>query len=919
MAWKRFFRRAEWDDERRLEIDAHLALEIDEQIARGVSPPEARLAAQKKFGNVTLVREDIFRMNTIGALDTLWRDLRYAARLLRVNPGFASVAVLSLALGIGANTAIFSLVNEFLLRSLPVKNPDELVLFRSVEGVGGRVSRAGENNGSIDAATGRNSSTSFSLSTFERFRAQHSALSDVFAFAPFSQVHVLVDGQPELAVSAQLASGNYHAGLGVPAILGRTLTPEDDRPSAAPVAVISYRYWENRFGHDAAVLGKTIYLNRVPAAIVGVTPPGFDGAMQAGESPSITVPLAHYLRFQPDRAMRAEPWYWWIRIMARLAPGATAEQAGASLEPIFQATAREGWIAGRSRDTTPRAIPADPILRADPGAQGENETRRRYTKSLYILMGLVSLVLVAACANVANLVLARGAARRREIALRLALGASRARVVTQLLAESLLLAFAGAAIGTMLAWWSRGLLVALRPFGTTFGNTAVVLDLPLDTRVLGFTIACAVTTAVLFGLAPALRATRVDLNAEFQGGTRSLGSSGRSRLSQALMVVQIALSLVLLVSTGLFVRTLGHLQNVDAGFNRRNLVLFTIDATSAGYARDQFASLHARLQARLEKIPGVRAATFSRVAVLSRVRQSNTISVQGLPSPPDAAAGVNMNGLAANFFAAMELPLVVGRGFSERDDATAPTVAVVNQALVKKYFGRENPIGRRIVYTLGPAASYSAEIVGVAGDAKYTDLRSAVPPTLYLPALQQLGGVASFALRLGSPDPTTIFPAIRAAVREIDPTLPALDLRTQDEQLDRLHGQELLFARLSGFFGLLALALACVGLYGLMSYAVLRRTAEIGLRLALGARPSQVVGMMLRESVALVCVGIAAGVAAAYGLSRLVTAMLFGLSPTDPLTYAAVAAMLMAVATAASGVPAFRASRLEPTEALREK
>ncbi|MGH9885285.1 MAG: ABC transporter permease, partial [bacterium] len=344
MGWIRFFRRSTWDDERRSEIEAHLALEFDEQIARGMSADEARLAAQKKFGNATVVREEIFRMNTIGLLDTLWRDLRYAARLLRVNPGFASVAVLSLALGIGANTAIFSLVNEFLLRSLPVKNPDELVLFRSVEGVGGRVSRAGENNGSIDPATGRNSSTSFSLSTFERFRAQHSALSDVFAFAPFSQVHVLVDGQPELAVSAQLASGNYHAGLGVPAILGRTFTPEDDRPSTAPVAVISYRYWENRFGHDAAVLGKIIYLNRVPAAIVGVTPPGFDGAMQAGESPSITVPLAHYLRFQPDRAMRTEPWYWWIRIMGRLAPGATAEQASASLEPIFQATAREGWL-----------------------------------------------------------------------------------------------------------------------------------------------------------------------------------------------------------------------------------------------------------------------------------------------------------------------------------------------------------------------------------------------------------------------------------------------------------------------------------------------------------------------------------------------------------------------------------------------
>jgi predicted permease len=703
--------------------------------------------------------------------------------------------------------------------------------------------------------------------------------------------------------SHELRLGTLTAGfmefLGIVPQLGRDFTPEDEE--RGETIILSDEFWGRAFARDRSVLGRTMELAGRSYTVIGVAPPSFRYIVS-------TVPSTDgWLATTERRAPYT---------VARLRAGLTLARAQQSLDILASRLPLGDWEIqlGAAGGTGPSLE-----LQQVEARRGNGLSRGL----LYSFFGAAMCILLIACANVANLVLARGAARRREIALRLALGASRARVVGQLLAESLLLAFAGAAIGTMLAWWGRGLLVALRPFG----NAAVVLDLPLDTRVLGFTIACAVTTAVLFGLAPALRATRVDLNAEFQGGTRSLGSGGRSRLSQVLMVVQIALSLVLLVSTGLFVRTLGHLQNVDAGFNRRNLVLFTIDATSAGYARDQFASLHARLQARLEKIPGVRAATFSRVAVLSRVRQSNTISVQGLPSPPDAAAGVNMNGLASNFFAAMELPLAIGRGFTEADDATAPGVAVVNQALVKKYFGRENPIGRRLVYTLGPTNSYSAEIVGVAGDAKYTDLRSVVPPTLYLPALQQLGGSASFALRLGppkpseggigSPDPATIFPAIRAAVREIDPTLPALDLRTQDEQLDRLHGQELLFARLSGFFGLLALALACVGLYGLMSYAVLRRTAEIGLRLALGARPSQVVGMMLRESVALVCVGIAAGVAAAYGLSRLVTAMLFGLSPTDPLTYAAVAAMLMAVATAASGVPALRASRLEPTEALR--
>jgi predicted permease len=382
------------------------------------------------------------------------------------------------------------------------------------------------------------------------------------------------------------------------------------------------------------------------------------------------------------------------------------------------------------------------------------------------------------------------------------------------------------------------------------------------------------------------------------------------------MVLQIALSLVLLVSTGLFVRTLRNLQDVDAGFNRRGLILFQIDATSAGYARDQFAPLHARVQEQLERIPGVRAVTFSRVAVLSRVRQNNTISGPGLTLPPDAAAGVNMNGLAPNFFASMELPLVLGRGFTEHDDAMAPGVAVVNQVLARKYFGAENPVGRQIVYTTGPFNRVPVEVVGVAADAKYTDLRSPVPPTLYVPALQQPGGEANFALRLDT-DRATVFPAIRAAVREIDPALPVLNLRTQDEQLDRLHAQELLFARLSGLFGLLALALACVGLYGLMSYAAVRRTSEIGLRMALGARPARVLRMMLRESLTLVCLGVAVGLAAAYGASRLVATMLFGLSPTDPLTYGAVAALLIAVALLASLLPARRASLLDPMTALR--
>jgi predicted permease len=848
-------------------------------------------------------------------MQTLMQDLRFGVRMLTKSPGFTAVAVLTLALGIGANTAIFSLVNEVLLRSLPVKKPDELVLFRNTEGRSGRMSRAGENNGSLDPATSRPSSTSFSLLTFERFSAHHPALSEVFAYAPFNQINLLIDGQPETNVLGQLVSGNYYKGLGVSAILGRTLISEDDQPSAEPVAVISHRFWQNRFGSDASVIGKTIQVNKVPTTIIGVTPPGFAGAMQIGESADISVPLAHHARFQPDRGVnRAKPWYWWIRVMGRLAPQATAAQARASLEPIFQEAAREGWLAGRSLDTTPRDMPEPSTLAADPGGQGENDRRRQYAQSLRILMGMVSLVLLAACANVANLLLARGAARRREIALRLALGASRARIVRQLLAESLLLAFFGAALGAVFAQWSRGLLVGLRQFG----GSPAVLNLPLDGRVFGFTIAVTAATALLFGLAPALRATRINLTTEFQGGARQLGAGARSRLSQALMVVQIALSLVLLISTGLFVRTLRNLQTVDPGFNPHQLALFRLDAVSAGYKQEQFAALQARLRTRLESIPGVRAVTYSRVALLSGTRSNRRITVPD-HTLPDPSAGYNINGLAPNFLAAMEIPLLLGRDFTDHDVAVGPKVAIVNQAFARKIFGDENPLGRRFIFGSTPTASAAEiEIVGVARDAKYTGLREAAPPTIYLPATQMPEGVANYSVRAAG-NPAALFTAIRAAVHELDPTLPVLNLRTQDEQIARISSEELLFARLSGFFGFVTLALACIGLYGLMSFLVLHRTGEIGLRMALGALPSQVLRMILRESLVLASFGVALGLLAAYGSSRFIQSMLFGLSPTDPLTYGAVAVILIMVALLASLLPARRAAQVEPMTALRSE
>lgn len=838
-------------------------------------------------------------------------DLRFALRQLAAAPGFTAIAVLSLALGIGVNTAIFSLVNEFLLRSMPVKNPEELVLFRRVAGARGNIAWRGEVGiPQVDPATGRVTKTSFSIPMFERFREHHPMLSSVFAYAPFPEAHVVVNGQPEVDVAAQFISGDYHTGLGVRMVHGRALLPDDDRPAAEPVAVLSYRYWENRFGRDPGVVGRTLQISRVLVTIVGVTAPRFHGALQAGDAPDISVPLAHVARFLPDQTEKANAGYWWIRIMGRRAPGASNAQVRAALEPTFQEAALEGWRAGQrpgSRD----AVPDAPILAADPGAQGENDRRREHAQALHVLQGLAGLVLVAACANVANLLLARGASRRREIAVRLALGANRLRIVRQLGVEALTLAALGSVLGLLLAVWSRDLLVGLRPFG----GAPVVLELPLDPYVLGFALAVGLGTALLFGLAPALRATRLDLSAEFQGGARTLGAGGRSRLSQSLMVAQIALSLVLLVGAGLFIRTLRNLQAIDPGFNPRQLVLFRLEASGTGYARDRFAALPRQIAERLERIPGVAAVTYSDAALLSRYGLDRPIQVDGMPAPAGGNTSVHTLAVAPNFFAAMELPLVNGRGFTERDDAVAPKVAVINQAFARKYFGAENPVGRRFGW--GGLGARAVEIVGVGQDAKYHTLRAGAEPTYYVPLAQQPFGQVNFALRTRG-DPAATFTAIRTVLRDSDPMLPVLDLRTQEEQIDRLNGQELLFARLSSFFGVLALALASVGLYGLMSYTVFRRTGEIGLRMALGARPAQVLGMILRESWMLVGLGLGLGMVIAWLGSRAVASLLYELSPTDPTTYAAVALLLGVVATLAASLPARRAAAVEPMRALRE-
>ena len=841
--------------------------------------------------------------------------MKLALRQLVKSPGFTLVAVLSLALGIGANTAVFSVMNAVLLAQLPVKNPQELVVFNwlAEENVGPSSSSGWRQR---EPGSNKTTSTSFSLATFEAFRRSPGALQEVFAFAPMQGANVAIDGAAEIVEGVQAVTGTYHSGLGVTAALGRLITPEDDQPSAPPVVVLSHGYWQRRFGGDPAAVGKSITINGTPVTIVGVTAPAFSGTMQVGEMTNLTVPFAHQKTISRDAWDTSAPTYWWIRIMGRLQPGATLEQARASLAGVFQETAR-GNVRLRTLPGAPAVDPAQvpvPILRAVPGGQGLYEARRSYEKSLRLLMGVVALVLLVACANVANLLLARGAARRREIAVRLALGATRARIVGQLLAESVLLAALGALAGLVLAWWGAKALVAMQPFG----SRVLTLDTSLDWRVLGFASTAALVTGVVFGLAPALRATRLNLSSEFHGGVRALGAGARSLLAKSLMVVQVALSLVLLVGAGLFIRTLRNLQNVDIGYNRERLLVFNVNAGANGAKAAEALALYERMRERIASLAGVQRATFSRITPLS---QSNWTSSVNVPGYVQTAFdnGVQMNGLGREYLATLGIPLLRGRDFSAADlDAKAPKVALVNQAFAKKYFGHEDVVGRR-VSTGRVTSTPDIEIVGLIRDAQYSDVRAAPQPQMFIP-YGHLGGAnagtASFVVRFAGPE-TTIAASVRAAVREIDAGLPLTDLRTVERQIDLLFTQERLFASLCSVFGGLALGLAAVGLYGLMSFNVLRRTGEIGLRMALGALPRGVLWMVVRESLALVIVGVFVGIGAAWAATRSVTSMLFGLSGTDPFTYAVVATMLLGVALLACALPARRAARTEPMQALR--
>jgi predicted permease len=856
-------------------------------------------------------------------MESLIKDLRYGVRSLLKRPAFTVIAVITLALGIGANTALFSVIDAVLLKKLPVKDPDRLVFFNSISN---REFSPGSHNGNNqrDPVTGLSTRSSFPYQTFEHLRKERGALTDIIAFGSVP-VNVSAKGQVDVA-QGHAVSGNYFDVLGVPSYLGRTLQESDDRAGATPVAVLSHRYWSARFAGDRDLIGKQINLNNIAFTVAGVAAAGFEGAMQVGSSQDVYIPIAWEEAVGGERS-RMKGSVWWLRLMGRLKPGATIEQARASLDVAFQQSVIEHHAALDQQNKTAGEGPARPLdpknyphLGVFAGGQGEMWSRRYYERPLRLLFGVVILVLVIACANVANLLLVRASSRQREIAVRLAMGASRWRLIRQLLTESLLLASLGGATGVLFALWIRDSLLAVSDWG---GSAMVGLNAGLDLRVLSFTLGVSLLTGIVFGLVPALRATRLSLSPSLKEGARSSTAGARSWLSRSLVVVQVSVSMLLLIGAGLLVRTLINLQHVDPGFNERNVLLFGVEPGLIGFKEERLATLYKQLSERIEAVPGVASTTFSSVPLLSFSSSSSSFYLPEAKAGPDGRVASNGNlytqSVRENFLEAMQIPLLVGRQLTAHDDAHAQKVAIVNESFAKKSFPNENPIGKRFGFNSKKPDEY--EIVGVSRDAKYTSQRDEIPLTAYLPWQQQLRRLDSvtFEVRTAG-DPTAAVAAIRQAVREVDSGLPLKDIKTQIAQADETLGMERLFAKLLSLFGLLAQQLASIGLYGVLAWSVSQRTHEIGIRMALGANQSSVMKMILRQGMTLTLIGVALGLGAAYVLTKYLeslTEMLYGVKPRDPLTYGAIAVLLTMVALVACFIPARRATKVDPMAALR--
>lgn len=834
-------------------------------------------------------------------METLFQDLRFGWRMLRKNPAFTMVAVLTLALGIGANTAIFSLINAVILSTLPVKHPNELVIV-------GDPARANErNNGTPQADL-------FSYPLYRELRDNNSVFSGMAAsgIVHRSKIETQSSGLVTEDATGVLVTGNYFSVLGVDAVQGRTLTPEDDAaPGAHPVVVISYDFWKRRLSQDPSIVGKEIRINNFPYSIVGVVEPGFFGDT-VGEKPGFWVPMAMQTWMVPGRHWLEDVHTSWLRAVARLNPGAKIGQAAANLNLIFQQWVRgPQGLALNSGDQEALRKAKVPVV---PGGKGFCDFRDDSFVPLMVLMAIVGLVLLIACVNVANLLLARATARQREVAVRLAIGASRQRLVRQLLTESLLLAFAGGIAGLLAAEWGTETLLRL----SVGPMVSARLSVAPDSRVFAFAAATCILTGLLFGLAPALRASRVPVGSTLKESALGPGRTSRFSLGKVLVALQVSICLLVLFAGGLLLRSLSNLKKVDLGYSKENILMVRADPVSAGYKPAQIVSFQQEMLPRLGAIPGVRGVTASENGLFSGTESASTMKIEGYVSAKDQDRNVFWDQVGANYFKALEVPVLLGREFGSQDTATSTRVAVINESMSKFFFGNANPLGRKMWIDDEEHRNKPFEIIGVVHDVRDHAVRGLIQRRFYIPATQAEDALyaVNFEIRT-SGKPEAVMEAARKAFAGFDPNVPVTRTRTVEELVDSSISEDILIARLSVLFGLVALTLACVGLYGLMSYTVSGRTREIGLRMAMGAQRVEVLKLVLWEALQLVLIGIVVGVPASLAASQLLTSVLFGLKPTDPVSLGAVVLALTIVALMAATIPARRATKVDPMVALR--
>jgi predicted permease len=851
------------------------------------------------------------------------QDLRYAARWLARNPGFTALAIVTLGLGIGANTALFGVVHAALLRRLPVREPGRLVLFEWRAGETFRTS--GTRGSSVPLPPHVKGASVFRPDVYERMQEARTAtppekrpLQALFGFAPIYELTSRVGDRAEI-IRGQAVTGGYFEGLGVRPLLGRALVESDDRPGAAPVAVLSHAFWKDGFGADPSVVGKVVTLNRTAFTVVGVTPPDFAGTLQVDYQPAVTVPLASEpVLLGADSGLRptglsqaGRPAIWFLNVMGRLKSGATLDEARQSLDPTFRAAALEVMPPPR-RDGEPSrpASKDEPHLTAWPGGLGLMEHRQMYSRPMYALLAIVGVVLLIACANLANLLLARAALRRGEIRTRLALGASRGRLIRQLLTESLLIAIFGGLAGVFFAVWGEGALNAIA--GPDARIVPSGLSAGLSAPVIAFAVALTLVTAVIFGLAPAWGTSRYDLS---RGLAQNRRTASRSRLGGGLIAVQVGLSVILLSGAGLLLRTLHNLESVPLGFNQERLLVFGLRPEQGGYEGGRLLQLYDGLFARLDSLPGVRAATFGRIPLIAQYSWNTAILLPGETERSAANHIVNRQMIRANYFEALQIARLRGRAFTAADDERAPRVAIVNATLARSLFPGKDPIGQRVTE---PDEKWEAEIVGVVGDTKYDSQRSEIEPLLYTPWRQDVRNVGEmyFALRTAE-DPAALARTVERAVHDLDPGLPVTEMGTQAARSRSTLGRERVYAQILTFFGGLALLLAAVGLFGVLAYSVAQRTNEIGIRMALGASGHDVVRMVVVQGLRPAVLGLLLGLGAALALGRTIASVVYGIPASDPGTLAAVSVLLLSIAVLAAFVPARRAARVDPIVALR--